>query len=119
MRLLFTVFLFVFLGFASTSNACEVIREYPYIYEKYINSNARKTGIDSLTGKLRVIAVTPKYDSGRSTYLFLKSEVTGERDVYFLQETNKNCDVTDQDFFFDYNEVKRIIKRKGMEKYGY
>ena len=118
MRLLFTVLLFV-LGFGNIGNACVVIREYPYIYEKYINTNARKIGIEGLVGKLRVIAVTPIDDSGRNTYLFLKSEIAGERDIYFLQETNKNCDVTDQDYFFDYNEAKKIIRRKGMERYGY
>ena len=110
---LFVVLVFIICGWGSTGNACEELRKYPSLYEQFMNNNAR--GMKEL-GKLKVIAITPRYDSGRNTYLFVKSEAAGEIDLYLLQKTNKDCTVTDQSFYFDYDEVKEIIRRKGMKK---
>ena len=114
MRLLFTVLLFVVSsGFGSIGNACEEIRKYPDLYEKIMRVNAR--GITEL-GNLKVVAVTPLNDSSMVTYMIIKSEVMGEVDLYILQEVSKNCTVTDQSFYIDWDEVKRIITIKGMKE---
>ena len=96
-------------------NACEALRKYPELYESLMEANSRESGLKSFVGNLKVIAVTPTHNSGSSTYLFVKSEIVGEPDIYFLQETNRYCTVTNQSFYFNYNEVKQIIRLKGMK----
>ena len=116
MKRIVAVLFLVVSGFVSTGNACEELRRYPGAYEVMINKNAKGMGIQGVIGNLDLIAATPAGHPGGKTYIFIKSEIEGERDIWFLQETNKNCDVIDQDFFFDYDEVKRIIKQKGMKE---
>ncbi len=111
--ILFAVIVLGIFGFGSTSNACEQLRKLPELYEMFINKNAE--GMKEL-GKLKIIAVTPVGDPRGNTYLFVKSRVEGEIDLYLLQETDKNCEVTDQEPFIDYSKVKKIIKQKGMKE---
>lgn len=112
MRLLVIVLLFVVCGFASTGNACEELRKYPNLYESMMRVNSR--GMEGLLGNLTVIAVTPLDDPSITTHIIVESEIPGEPDIYFLQETAKNCTVINQSFYFNHNEVKQIIRQKRM-----
>ena len=80
-----------------------------------MEANSRESGLKSLLGNLTVVAVTPLGDSGLTTDIIVKSEMSGEPDIYFLQETAKDCTVINQSFHFNYNEVKQIIRRKRMK----
>lgn len=113
-RILFVLLFFTVLGFENTGNACEELRKYPELYERTLRTNSK--GLEAIMGELTLIAITPINNSQTTTYLFLKSEIPGEKDIYFLQETNKDCTVTDQSFYMDWYEVKRIIKQKGMRE---
>ena len=113
-RIVFCFLVFVASGFGSTGNACEELRKYPNLYESLMETNSRESGLKSLLGNLKVIAVTPLSEPSLITHIIVKSEMAGEPDIYFLQETTKNCTVINQSFYFNYNEVKQIIKRKRM-----
>ena len=112
-RVLFVLSIFSVVGLGSIGNACEELRKNPDLYERIIRVNTREM---KELGDLEIVAVTPLGDSSRDTYMLIKSEVVGEVDLYILQEVSKKCRVTDQSFYTDRREVRRIIRQKRMKE---
>ena len=112
-KIVFCFLVFVACGFWDAGNACEELRKFPNLYERIIRVNTREM---KELGDLEIVAVTPLGDSSRDTYMLIKSEVVGEVDLYILQEVSKNCRVTDQSFYTDRREVRRIIRQKRMKE---